>query len=131
MPPVKADFERMRKDLETKLSNQISQHMIALPIGRDGLVISLREAGFYDGGSTSPHPGSMGSINSIATVLRPTPDDVPIEGTQTRFPSTPISLPLTGSSLEHVPLAWPGCLSSVLSSSQDAWLPLDSPSITL
>jgi chemotaxis protein MotB len=69
MPPVKADFERMRKDLETKLSNQISQHMIALPIGRDGLVISLREAGFYDSGSTSPHPGSMASINSIATVL--------------------------------------------------------------
>lgn len=65
---VKADFERMRKDLEAKLSNQVAQHMIALHIDRDGLVISLREAGFYDSGSASPHPGS---INSIAAVFRP------------------------------------------------------------
>ena len=49
-------------------------------IGRDGLVISLREAGFYDSGSTSPHPGSIGSIDSIVTILRPTPYDIRIEG---------------------------------------------------
>ncbi|HTA84942.1 MAG TPA: hypothetical protein VK729_01645 [Silvibacterium sp.] len=36
----------MRKDLEAKLSNQIAQHMIAQHIGRNGPVISLREAGF-------------------------------------------------------------------------------------
>ncbi|HEX3469572.1 MAG TPA: flagellar motor protein MotB [Silvibacterium sp.] len=77
---VRTDFERMRKELEARLSNQIAQHMIALHVGRDGLVISLREAGFYDSGSTNPHPGSMGSIDSIAAVLRPTPYQIRIEG---------------------------------------------------
>jgi chemotaxis protein MotB len=42
---VKAD-ERMRKDLESKLSNQIAQHRIALLIGRDGLVISCARLAF-------------------------------------------------------------------------------------
>jgi chemotaxis protein MotB len=77
---VKADFERMRKELEATLSNQIAQRVVALNIGRDGLVISLREAGFYDSGSTSPHPGSIGSIDSIVAILRPTPYDIRIEG---------------------------------------------------
>ncbi len=77
---VRADFERMRRELEARLSNQIAQHVVALHIGRDGLVISLREAGFYDSGSTSPHPGSIGSIDSIVTILRPTPYDIRIEG---------------------------------------------------
>jgi chemotaxis protein MotB len=77
---VKADFERMRRELESKLSNQIAQHVVALHIGRNGLVISLREAGFYDSGSTDPHPGSMGSIDSIIAIIRPTPYDIRIEG---------------------------------------------------
>jgi chemotaxis protein MotB len=77
---VKADFERMRVELQARLSNQIAQHVVALHIGRAGLVISLREAGFYDSGSTNPHPGSMGSIESIVTILRPTPYDIRIEG---------------------------------------------------
>jgi len=79
-PAVKADFDRMRKELEARLSNQIAQHVVALNIGRNGLVISLREAGFYDSGSTNPHPGSLGSIESIVSVLRPTPYDIRIEG---------------------------------------------------
>ena len=77
---VRADFERMHKELASRLSNQIAQHMVALHIGREGLVISLREAGFYDSGSITPHAGSMGSIDSIATVLRPTPYEIRIEG---------------------------------------------------
>jgi len=77
---VKADFERMRKELTARLSNQIAHHVVALSIGRTGLVISLREAGFYDSGSTNPHPGSLGSIDSIVSILRPTPYDIRIEG---------------------------------------------------
>jgi chemotaxis protein MotB len=77
---VKADFERMHRELQARLSNQIAQHVVDLKIGREGLVISLREAGFYDSGSTTPHPGSIGSIDSIISVLRPTPYDIRIEG---------------------------------------------------
>jgi chemotaxis protein MotB len=77
---VKADFERMRRELEARLSNQIADHTVALHIGREGLVISLREAGFYDSGSTTPHPGAIGSIDTIVGILRPTPYDIRIEG---------------------------------------------------
>ena len=77
---VRADFERMHRELQAQLSNQIAEHVVALHIGREGLVISLREAGFYDSGSTVPHPGSIGSIDTIITVLRPTPYDIRIEG---------------------------------------------------
>jgi chemotaxis protein MotB len=77
---VRADFQRMHRDLQARLSNQIAEHTVALHIGREGLVISLREAGFFDSGSTTPHAGSMGSIDSIIAVLKPTPYDLRVEG---------------------------------------------------
>jgi chemotaxis protein MotB len=79
-PAVKADLERMARELQGKLSNQIAQHVVALHIGRDGLVISLREAGFYDSGSAAPHAASMGSLDEIAETLKASPYDVRIEG---------------------------------------------------
>jgi chemotaxis protein MotB len=83
---VRADFERMHRELQVRLSNQIAQHVVALHIGREGLVISLREAGFYDSGSTEPHPGSMGSIDSIVSILRATPYDIRVEGHTDNLP---------------------------------------------
>ena len=79
-PAVKADMERMERELQGKLSNQIAQHVVAVHIGRDGLVISLREAGFYDSGSATPHSASMGSLDEIAETLKASPYDVRIEG---------------------------------------------------
>jgi chemotaxis protein MotB len=85
-PAVKADLERLRRQLEGKLSNQIAQHVVAIHIGRDGLVISLREAGFFDSGSAVPHPSSMSSLDSIAETLAPTPYDIRIEGHTDNIP---------------------------------------------
>jgi chemotaxis protein MotB len=79
-PPVQQDFERIKKRLEGLLSNQIAQHVVALRIGREGLIISLKEAGFYDSGSAVPHPDSVKTLGRIAEVLRVTPYDVRIEG---------------------------------------------------
>ena len=79
-PEVQQDFQRIKKNLEGLLSNQIAQHIVALNIGRDGLVISLREAGFYDSGSASPHPGSIKTLDQIAAALRQTPYAIRIEG---------------------------------------------------
>jgi chemotaxis protein MotB len=79
-PAVRADLERIRKQLEAQLSDQIAQHVIALHIGREGPVISLREAGFYDSGSATPHPSSRKSLDRIAEVLAVSPYDIRIEG---------------------------------------------------
>jgi len=51
---VKDDLEHMRRELTQTLSNQVAQHTVSIQMGRDGLVISLREAGFFNSGSASP-----------------------------------------------------------------------------
>lgn len=79
-PAVQEDLKRLERELQGKLSNQIAQHVVALRIGREGLVISLREAGFYDSGSAVPHAASMGGLDSIADTLNPSPYDIRIEG---------------------------------------------------
>ena len=79
-PAVREDLERIERELQGKLANQIAQHVIAMHIGREGLVISLREAGFYDSGAATPHPNSMNSLDSIASSLDTVPYDLRIEG---------------------------------------------------
>ncbi|MBT9329964.1 flagellar motor protein MotB [Paracidobacterium acidisoli] len=79
-PRALEDFERIRRKLADRLSNQIATHIVALRIGREGLVISLREAGFYDSGSAVPHRSSQSSLDQIAEVLAASPWDIRIEG---------------------------------------------------
>jgi chemotaxis protein MotB len=79
-PDVKQDLERIQKDLQQRLAAQIAEHIVDLHLGREGLVISLREAGFYDSGSAVPHASSMNSIDTIASALLPAPYDIRIEG---------------------------------------------------
>jgi chemotaxis protein MotB len=85
-PEVQQDFERIKRQLEGLLSNQIARHVVALRVGREGLIISLREAGFYDSGSAVPHPASIATLGQIADALRATPYDVRIEGHTDNMP---------------------------------------------
>jgi chemotaxis protein MotB len=66
---VQQDFAKIKQHLDGLLSNQIAQHIVSLKIGRDGLVISLREAGFYDSGSAEPHQSSIATLDQIAAAL--------------------------------------------------------------
>jgi chemotaxis protein MotB len=79
-PEVRVDLEKLKERLSGMLSNQIDDHIVAMKIGRDGLVISLREAGFYDSGSADVHPRSLPILNKIATALATSPYDIRIEG---------------------------------------------------
>jgi len=83
---VKADLEKIRQELEQTLSNQVAQHTVSIQMGRDGLVISLREAGFFDSGSATPKPDSLGTLRQIATSLGRTPYDLRIEGHTDNIP---------------------------------------------
>ena len=60
--------------------SQIATHTISLEMGRDGLVISLREAGFFDSGSATPKPEALPTLRQIAAKLGATPYDLRIEG---------------------------------------------------
>lgn len=77
---VKADLEQMRRTLEHRLASEIGKHTVTLEMGSDGLVISLREAGFFDSGSATPHASSMVTLRQIAAVLEHSPYDVRVEG---------------------------------------------------
>ena len=66
---VKEDLDRIRRDLAATLSGQIAAHTVSLEMGRDGLVISLREAGFFESGSATPKPEALPTLRQIADKL--------------------------------------------------------------
>ncbi len=77
---VKNDLENLRRDLAQRLSNQVAQHTVSIQMGRDELVISLREAGFFDSGSATPRPEAISTLRQIAASLARTPYDLRVEG---------------------------------------------------
>jgi chemotaxis protein MotB len=83
---VKDDLDRLRRDLSRILSSQVADQSISLEMGRDGLVISLREAGFFDSGSATPKASALPTLRQIAAKLGTTPYDLRIEGHTDNIP---------------------------------------------
>ncbi len=77
---VKEDLAEVQKRLEKMLSNEIAQHTVSIAMGKDGLVISLREAGFFSSGSATPHKETLPVLKQIADTLGKTVYDLRIEG---------------------------------------------------
>jgi chemotaxis protein MotB len=77
---VQEDLARIKKNLQHTLAKELAAHTVAMHLGPNGLVISLREAGFYQSGSARPRPSSVPTIAKIAQQLRPTPYALRIEG---------------------------------------------------
>ena len=83
---VSDDLNHIRRELEQTLSNQVAQHTVSIQMGRDGLVISLREAGFFSSGSATPRPDTLPTLRQIAASLGRTPYDLRIEGHTDNIP---------------------------------------------
>jgi chemotaxis protein MotB len=83
---VKQDLERIRGELTQTLSSQLANHIVSIQMGRDGLVISLREAGFYNSGSATLKPQALSTLRTIAHSLANTPYDLRIEGHTDNIP---------------------------------------------
>ncbi|MGA8729396.1 MAG: flagellar motor protein MotB [Terracidiphilus sp.] len=77
---VRDGLDSLRRQLEQSLSSQIGQRNVTIRMGRDGLVISLREAGFFNSASADPRPDTLGTLRRIADSLGRTPYDIRIEG---------------------------------------------------
>ena len=77
---VKDDLEHVRRELQQTLSNQVASHTVSIQMGRDGLIISLREAGFFSSGSATPKPQTLATLSQIATALGHSPYDLRVEG---------------------------------------------------
>jgi chemotaxis protein MotB len=77
---VKEDLTRVQKELEKMLAPQIAEHTVSIQMGKDGLVISLREAGFFASGSATPKTQTVPVLKQIAGALGQTPYDLRVEG---------------------------------------------------
>jgi chemotaxis protein MotB len=83
---VKDDLTRIQHQLTQTLSNQVAAHSVSIQMGRDGLVISLREAGFFASGSAQPMPAAFPAVQQIAASLAQTAYDVRVEGHTDNLP---------------------------------------------
>ncbi|MDR3792458.1 MAG: OmpA family protein [Terracidiphilus sp.] len=83
---VKQNLEHLQRELTQTLSNQVATHTVSIRMGRDGLVISLREAGFFASGSAEPKPQTAQTLAKIAETLAHAPYDLRIEGHTDNIP---------------------------------------------
>jgi chemotaxis protein MotB len=74
------ELNTIRSELERALAPEIKQNDVALHMDADGLVVSLREMGFFDSGSASIKPGAENAISRVALILREHECFVRIEG---------------------------------------------------
>jgi chemotaxis protein MotB len=109
---VKDDLEQTSPRAQQTLSNQVAQHTVSIQMGRDGLVISLREAGFFDSGSATPKPETLPTLRQIAARSGRTPTTCASRATPTTSPSTPPNSIPTGSSPRPAPPASPASSST-------------------
>lgn len=79
-PAVQQDLQKLAGQLSDVLAPQIAQRVVALKLGRDGLVVSLREAGFYESGSAIPDARAKATLDQVAGRLASAPWDLRIEG---------------------------------------------------
>jgi two-component system copper resistance phosphate regulon response regulator CusR len=63
------DLDTMQNELRDALHNEIARHEVALHRESDGLVVSLREFGFFDSGAAGIKPDSLPAIDRIASIL--------------------------------------------------------------
>jgi DNA-binding response OmpR family regulator/outer membrane protein OmpA-like peptidoglycan-associated protein len=63
------DLALLQTELQQALQNEIAAHTVALHRETDGLVISLREFGFFDSGSVSIKPAALPALDRIASLL--------------------------------------------------------------
>jgi chemotaxis protein MotB len=70
----------LRRELEKQLAPEIKRQELALRVHGDGLVISLREVGFFDSGSAQVKAASQPAFERIARILLEREYRVRIEG---------------------------------------------------
>lgn len=74
------DLVQLQKELESVLTVEIEHKEVAMRREPDGLVISLREVGFFESGSAQMKPASQDAFDRIADMLRKRECRLRIEG---------------------------------------------------
>ena len=80
------DLAQLQQDLEGTLASEIARKEISMRREPDGLVISLREVGFFESGSAQMKQASEAAFDRIATLLRKRNCRLRIEGHTDNIP---------------------------------------------
>jgi chemotaxis protein MotB len=67
--PNDTDLTTLQSELQEALQKEIAAHSVALHRETEGLVISLREFGFFDSGSVRIKPTALPALDRIASLL--------------------------------------------------------------
>ena len=81
-----ANLTTLQAELQQALRQEIASHAVALHRETEGLVISLREFGFFDSGSAAWRPSAMPALDRIASVLAMRTCRLRIEGHTDNIP---------------------------------------------
>jgi chemotaxis protein MotB len=80
------DISTLQNELEESLQKEIALHQVSLHRESDGLVVSLREFGFFDAGSATIKSQSLPALDRIASVLALRTYKLRIEGHTDNIP---------------------------------------------
>jgi chemotaxis protein MotB len=69
-----------QQEIQKALNPEIKRNEVTMSMHREGLVVSLKEMGFFDSGSATIRPDSMDAISRLAGVLKQRSEDLRIEG---------------------------------------------------
>jgi chemotaxis protein MotB len=94
---AESDLSELQVELNQALGREISLHEVALHRETDGLVISMREFGFFDSGSGTLRPAAVPTLDRIASLLAVRTYQLRIEG---HTDNVPIHTPQISSNWE-------------------------------
>jgi chemotaxis protein MotB len=79
-PSINQPMKDIEAELQKALAPEIRQHVVELKARKEGLIVSLREIGFYVSGSATLRPSSKDAIDRLAAVLKTRTEAMRIEG---------------------------------------------------
>ncbi len=79
-------LQEAQEAIQKALDPEIKRREVAMSMRREGLVVSLREMGFFDSGSATIRPGSLDAISRLAGVLKQRPEYLRVEGHTDNIP---------------------------------------------
>jgi chemotaxis protein MotB len=70
----------VQAELEKVLAPEMKDHTVDVQARKEGLVVSLRELGFFNSGSATMLPSGMNALDRLARVITPRAENLRIEG---------------------------------------------------
>ncbi len=87
------DFRQIKASIEAYLVKQGAQNKVSLTITRRGLIVSLKEAGFFDSGQAQIKPEAYDLINTISEVMTQYNNPLRVEGHTDNVPISSAQFP--------------------------------------